>query len=119
MQATTNGHMVSPNVTQVDPPSHVKAHDQKGHEAIEMRWPGPRLSASDFRAASISSSDLKGGTKRQRLLAKVQFATVCFTMYLAGWNDGTTGPLLPRIQEVYHVGGFDPCSISEIDLSSQ
>ncbi|KAI0322837.1 MFS general substrate transporter [Amylostereum chailletii] len=38
------------------------------------------------------------------LLAKVQFASLCWSLFLAGWNDGTTGPLLPRIQEVYHVG---------------
>ncbi|KAJ8589362.1 MFS general substrate transporter [Rhizopogon salebrosus TDB-379] len=101
MQTTTDSHGDLPNATPVDP--HVKADDQKDHEAIEIKRPGPRLSASDFRAASISDSDLKGGTKRQRRLANVQFATVCFTMYLAGWNDGTTGPLLPRIQEVYRL----------------
>ncbi|KAK0489623.1 major facilitator superfamily domain-containing protein [Armillaria luteobubalina] len=33
----------------------------------------------------------------------VQFAALCWSMFLAGWNDGTTGPLLPRIQEVYNV----------------
>ena len=33
----------------------------------------------------------------------VQFATLCFVLFLAGWNDGTTGPLLPRIQSNYHV----------------
>ncbi|QRW04845.1 major facilitator superfamily transporter [Ceratobasidium sp. AG-Ba] len=27
----------------------------------------------------------------------------CFCMFLGGWNDATTGPLLPIIQEVYHV----------------
>ncbi|KAG1903204.1 major facilitator superfamily domain-containing protein [Suillus fuscotomentosus] len=56
-------------------------------------------SASDSRAASVF--DLKAQTKPQRLRARVQFATVCGAMYLAGWNDGTTGPLLPRIQKVY------------------
>ncbi|KAI9567524.1 major facilitator superfamily domain-containing protein [Boletus coccyginus] len=40
-------------------------------------------------------------TKAQRLRARIQFATLCWTFYLAGWNDGTTGPLLPRIQRVY------------------
>ncbi|KAG2357351.1 major facilitator superfamily domain-containing protein [Suillus spraguei] len=44
---------------------------------------------------------MKTQTKRQRLRARVQFATVCGSMYVAGWNDGTTGPLLPRIQKVY------------------
>nr|GAT44622.1 predicted protein [Mycena chlorophos] len=27
-----------------------------------------------------------------------------FAVFLAGWNDGTLGPLIPRIQEVYHLG---------------
>jgi hypothetical protein len=61
-------------------------------------------SASDSKEASVS--DLKAQTKRQRLRARVQFATVCGSMYLAGWNDGTTGPLLPRIQIVYGVSDF-------------
>jgi hypothetical protein len=34
---------------------------------------------------------------------KIVFVTMCGALFLAGWNDGTTGPLLPRIQEVYHV----------------
>ncbi|KAF7360330.1 MFS domain-containing protein [Mycena venus] len=25
-------------------------------------------------------------------------------MFLAGWNDGSSGPLIPRMQKVYHVG---------------
>ena len=33
-----------------------------------------------------------------------QFAALCMAIYVAGWNDGTLGPLLPRLQEVYHVG---------------
>ncbi|KAF8966641.1 MFS general substrate transporter [Flammula alnicola] len=44
-----------------------------------------------------------GVTRQQRNLARVQFVALCWTLFLAGWNDGTTGPLLPRIQEVYHV----------------
>ncbi|KZP08220.1 MFS general substrate transporter [Athelia psychrophila] len=43
-------------------------------------------------------------TKAQKRWTNVQFASLCFSLFLAGWNDGTTGPLLPRIQEVYHVG---------------
>ncbi|KAI0370516.1 MFS general substrate transporter [Pilatotrama ljubarskyi] len=34
----------------------------------------------------------------------IQFGTLCWSIYVAGWNDGTVGPLLPRLQEVYHVG---------------
>ncbi|KAA1469643.1 MFS general substrate transporter [Dentipellis sp. KUC8613] len=30
-------------------------------------------------------------------------AAICLSLFLAGWNDGSTGPLLPRIQQVYRV----------------
>ncbi|KAI0631197.1 MFS general substrate transporter [Trametes polyzona] len=39
-----------------------------------------------------------------RRKSQIQFATLCWSIYVAGWNDGTLGPLLPRLQEVYHVG---------------
>ena len=42
--------------------------------------------------------------KHRKLGAHLQFATVCFSVFTIGWNDGATGPLLPRIQEQYHVG---------------
>ena len=45
-------------------------------------------------------------TRAQRKLARFQYATLLWTLMLAGWNDGTNGPLLPRIQEVYHVSVF-------------
>ena len=35
--------------------------------------------------------------------AHLQYGALLFTLFLAGWNDGTTGPLLPRIQSNYHV----------------
>ncbi|KAG1798087.1 MFS general substrate transporter [Suillus plorans] len=87
------GHTVSHHPT-FD--HHNLKESDKHNERIEVRVGS---SASDSRAGSIS--DLKSQTKRQRLRAQVQFATICGSMYLAGWNDGTTGPLLPRIQKVY------------------
>ncbi|KAG8218284.1 hypothetical protein J3R82DRAFT_3895 [Butyriboletus roseoflavus] len=45
-------------------------------------------------------------TKPQALKSReyVQLVTLCWFIYLEGWNDGTSGPLLPRIQRVYEVG---------------
>ena len=54
-------------------------------------------------------------TKAQRLRARIQFATLCWTFYLAGWNDGTTGPLLPRIQKVYSVGVLVIVHLTDVD----
>ena len=42
-------------------------------------------------------------TKAMRRKAWIQFATLCWSIFVVGWNDGTTGPLVPRLQEVYHV----------------
>ncbi|KAH9061095.1 major facilitator superfamily domain-containing protein [Lactarius vividus] len=36
--------------------------------------------------------------------AKIQFLSLCWTLFLIGWSDSSTGPLLPRIQSVYDVG---------------
>lgn len=113
MQTTTAEDLTVSRHPTVD--HRVKENDQ---EAIEMGAADHESpSASNSRAASTpdSDSDLKARTKRQRKWEKVQFATLCWTMYLAGWNDGSTGPLLPRIQTVYGVGGFNSCSNSEID----
>ena len=42
-------------------------------------------------------------TKKQIAAERIQFFAACWALVLAGWNDGTTGPLLPRIQQVYNV----------------
>lgn len=42
-------------------------------------------------------------TPAMRRRARVQFATLCWSIFVVGWNDGTLGPLLPRLQEFYHV----------------
>ncbi|KAL1692495.1 major facilitator superfamily domain-containing protein, partial [Schizophyllum commune] len=42
-------------------------------------------------------------TREQIRAGHLQFFAACYASMLAGWNDGTTGPLLPRIQQVYGV----------------
>ncbi|KAG0695917.1 MFS general substrate transporter [Suillus ampliporus] len=42
--------------------------------------------------------------RTQKMREKIQLATLCWFVYLEGWNDGSNGPLLPRIQNVYGVG---------------
>nr|GAT48810.1 predicted protein [Mycena chlorophos] len=37
--------------------------------------------------------------RRERL----QLAVLCWTLFTGGWNDGSNGPLIPRMQQVYHV----------------
>ena len=40
-------------------------------------------------------------TPAHRRIARWQFAAFCFSFFLEGWNDGSTGPLLPTIQAFY------------------
>ncbi|EIW78485.1 MFS general substrate transporter [Coniophora puteana RWD-64-598 SS2] len=56
------------------------------------------------RAGALAVPPPSGTTSsRYRWLVHVQFFACCWAMVVAGWNDGSTGPLLPRIQEVYGV----------------
>ena len=66
-------------------------------ENIEMK---DRTVTTETAAPSTASVS---NTKAHRVRANIQFISLCYSLFLAGWNDGTTGPLLPRIREVYHV----------------
>lgn len=53
--------------------------------------------------ADVPQAAVYTPSKKQINKARLQFITLCWTIFLAGWNDGSTGPLLPRIQEAYKV----------------
>lgn len=55
---------------------------------------------------SRPSSDEERKSKVMQWKVHIQFIAVCWSVLLIGWNDGTTGPLLPQIQNHYHVGAF-------------
>ncbi|KAK1220367.1 hypothetical protein PQX77_016858 [Marasmius sp. AFHP31] len=42
-------------------------------------------------------------TRAQEIKAYVQMISLSWAMFVVGWNDGTTGPLLPKIQSIYNV----------------
>jgi hypothetical protein len=45
----------------------------------------------------------KHARELQRRKAAIYFAACCLSMILSGWNDGSLGPLIPTIQDYYHV----------------
>ncbi|TFY77871.1 hypothetical protein EWM64_g6140 [Hericium alpestre] len=115
-----------------------KAHN--GDDGIELtkldKEPDPALQESKDGAGvediSVEEPPITPAQGNHKLKANIQFASLCWTLFLAGWNDGTTGPLLPRMQEVYHVGfaivslifvfncvGFVTGSISNIWLTDR
>ncbi|OSD01410.1 MFS general substrate transporter [Trametes coccinea BRFM310] len=57
-------------------------------------------SETDSVAPALSPSE-KAVYRRKSL---THFLTLCFCVFCMGWNDGTTGPMLPRIQSHYHLG---------------
>jgi hypothetical protein len=40
---------------------------------------------------------------QQQRAFMIQFTSICVALALSGWNDASTGPLLPRMQLVYDV----------------
>jgi hypothetical protein len=54
---------------------------------------------------SLIQRDEKGPTKKEERVARAQFLALCWTLFVVGcqWTDGSTGPLLPRIQIFYDV----------------
>ncbi|KAI0716680.1 MFS general substrate transporter [Earliella scabrosa] len=74
-----------------------KETSRKSLEMIETgAVEGPQ--SSDAPETAVSAS-----TPETRRKARIQYAACCYVLFLAGWNDGTTGPLLPRLQQVYQV----------------
>ncbi|KAJ3509222.1 hypothetical protein NLJ89_g5332 [Agrocybe chaxingu] len=51
-----------------------------------------------------SGSSARPLTPQQKRSGAIHFLTVCWCLYLVGWNDGSTGALLPRIREQYNIG---------------
>ena len=63
----------------------------------------------------LLGNDLKVLTKQEARSAHAQFLALCWTLFVVGWCDGSTGPLLPRIQKFYEVSwpySFDYFSMS-------
>jgi hypothetical protein len=46
---------------------------------------------------------LASTTQQHKWGARIQLTTIFWSIFTIGWNDGATGPLLPRIQQAYHV----------------
>ena len=57
--------------------------------------------ADDAADAIPAISAAQKAVYRRKFL--ISFVTLCYAFFLNGWNDGTTGPLLPRIQSYYDV----------------
>ncbi|KAI0760123.1 major facilitator superfamily domain-containing protein [Fomes fomentarius] len=67
---------------------------------------GAASSASRAVADDVNFSMESISAAQQAIYKKksdIHFFALCWCVFGMGWNDGTTGPMLPRIQEHYHV----------------
>ncbi|KDQ58464.1 hypothetical protein JAAARDRAFT_669074 [Jaapia argillacea MUCL 33604] len=62
----------------------------------------PRVTGEDV----ASQERLQSATElsRFRRNSRIQFAALCWCIFLEGWNDGTTGPMIPAFQRYYNIG---------------
>ncbi|KAJ7778298.1 hypothetical protein B0H16DRAFT_1502951 [Mycena metata] len=73
------------------------------NELIMMNNLNPSPSASAVNALENNdSASSSNNSSAQILRARLQLSAICWSLFLAGWNDGTSGPLIPRMQNVYH-----------------
>lgn len=72
----------------------------EGHDSMPISLEG----TTQLEANSVLSDGQKRVHARRRA---VHFAVLCWLFFLSGWNDGSTGPLLPKIQEHYGVRFFE------------
>ncbi|EMD35453.1 hypothetical protein CERSUDRAFT_116208 [Gelatoporia subvermispora B] len=62
-------------------------------------------SGAEEAGASVSAPAVTPAQRaEQRRRSRMHFAALCYSLWLEGWNDGTTGPLLPVIQRHYNIG---------------
>ena len=61
------------------------------------------ISISADVVGSRQPTPIVGSTKEQIWKARIQLVGICYCLFLAGWNDGANGPLIPRMQSYYHV----------------
>ncbi|KAJ6497303.1 MFS general substrate transporter [Mycena sanguinolenta] len=54
--------------------------------------------------SDVDGTPSSATSKQHRIQERIQVVTLCWMLFLAGWNDGSLGPLIPRIQRVYHIG---------------
>ncbi|KAH9852210.1 MFS general substrate transporter [Lenzites betulinus] len=103
MSSTMEVELTATNVLHSHPPGESATppatDDEKKLESVEG---SPVVDSS--KSSRAPSAVFAATTPAMRRKANIQFATLCWSLFMAGWNDGTTGPLLPRIQSVYHVG---------------
>lgn len=105
-QASLTLPTMSETIELRDDPQRFRVLTLSAHEVESL--PGRLHNHGESSQATVQptaegSQEDRQTSKQQATTSRVQFATLCWCLFLAGWNDGTIGPLLPRIREAYNV----------------
>ncbi|KZV98114.1 MFS general substrate transporter [Exidia glandulosa HHB12029] len=89
----------------VETPVAAQATSPSGPDSYELANVGKedRSVGNDSSKADDEDKSLYQ-TPAQIRIERIRFATLCHSFFLLGWNDGSTGPLLPAIKGHYNVG---------------
>ena len=77
--------------------------DGTGLDSIQLTTLEPPNKSSCVRVDPLEDQDPTPSEKGLFTKTNLHFGALCWCLFLAGWNDGTIGPLLPRVQGVYDV----------------
>ncbi len=97
------------------------ADPEKETQEIEIETKSPQdvKVSNEFATSTLEQSGRSQVmTPAMKRTARRQMFAVCFSLFLAGWDGGTMGPLLPKIQSVYRVKSnlfFSPGQTGEFD----
>lgn len=83
----------------------------------ELKLKEAKLSTSQLPALESQLGVGPSASAAMKRKATLQFATLCLSIYVSGWNDGALGPLLPRLQAVYEVSTTMRASSSGVEWS--
>ncbi|KAI0332814.1 MFS general substrate transporter [Cubamyces sp. BRFM 1775] len=77
------------------------ADPEAASNTLSQTAPGRAMGRSEQDQSTAEDQAVANAHRRKSLL---HFAALCGCLFVNGWNDGTAGPMLPRIQEHYHIG---------------
>ncbi|KAI9065305.1 MFS general substrate transporter [Trametes sanguinea] len=95
----------SPNTPATSHVSSASVHEAQVPSSVRSKASKEAFSTDVTRPSSLRNKEAVEPeiTPAMRRKGWIQFATLCWSIFVAGWNDGTVGPLLPRLQSVYNV----------------
>ncbi|KAH8829757.1 MFS general substrate transporter [Flagelloscypha sp. PMI_526] len=66
-------------------------------------WSESKSAANEVDSSQTPQDNVHNPPVNHQRAFLIQFISICVAMSLTGWNDASTGPLLPRMQLLYHV----------------